>query len=333
MLRAAAGHPSQLQIMYGLSGERRLQRDHARLACGYEKSQPVRIGNARLRPAADRRLRRADGRAACRRESSSSNHRRTRWHFQKVLLEEPARRWPRPDKGIWEIRSGRAALHAFEADGLGRLRPRREGRWRISACPARSTNGERCARRSARRFCANGWSDSRQSFVQTYGGEALDASLLLIPLVGFLPAERSARHLDRRGDPARADRGRPGASLPARPERRRPCRPRGHVPRLQLLARRRALHDRPLRRGGRSFSSACSSLRNDLGLLAEEYDPRTKRQLGNFPQAFSHVGIVNTRNNLLSARGPAAQRAGKAAPTQHEETKTQTGIGVTEKVT
>ena len=75
------------------------------------------------------------------------------------------------------------------------------------------------------------------------------------------------------------------------------------------------------------------SLRNDLGLLAEEYDPRTKRQLGNFPQAFSHVGIVNTRNNLLSARGPAAQRAGEAEATQHEETKTQTGIGVTEKVT
>ena len=171
---------------------------------------------------------------------------------------------------------------------------------------------------------ANGWSDKRKSFVQSYGSDALDASLLLIPLVGFLPAddprvtvstvETIRRELTHDGLVLRyrtddeANDGLSGA-------RRGPSSSArfwmADALSLAMIGRRRC--------GTRNCSSACCAMRNDLGLLAEEYDPIARRQLGNFPQAFSHIGIVNTANNLVSRSGPAEQRAPRSGPKDEDK--------------
>ena len=144
------------------------------------------------------------------------------------------------------------------------------------------------------------------SFVQSYGSKQLDASLLLLPAVGFLPPEdpRIRRHVD--GDRARSRRRRPGAALRHRNVRRWPAAGRG-----LFLACSFWLVDAYLMLGRRDDAVALFeqllSLRNDLGLLSEEYEPRSRRLIGNFPQAFSHLALVNSASNLshLKARRAA----------------------------
>jgi GH15 family glucan-1,4-alpha-glucosidase len=154
----------------------------------------------------------------------------------------------------------------------------------------------------------HGWSDRRQSFVQSYGGDALDASLLLLPLVGFLPpddprvistVEAIQRDLTEDGLVLRYRHTESEDGLSGREGTFLVCS-FWLADALCMIGRLDEAAD---------LFERLLALRNDLGLLAEEYDPRSGRQLGNFPQAFSHVGIVNTANNLVSARGPAAQRA------------------------
>jgi GH15 family glucan-1,4-alpha-glucosidase len=163
----------------------------------------------------------------------------------------------------------------------------------------------------------HGWSEKRQSFVQSYDGDALDASLLLLPLVGFLPPddprvistiEAVQRELTEDGLVLRYRHTEADDGLAGREGTFLVC--------SFWLADALCMIGR-LDEAAELFERLLA-LRNDLGLLAEEYDPRSGRQLGNFPQAFSHVGIVNTANNLASARGPAAQRAGHAEPQQLE---------------
>jgi GH15 family glucan-1,4-alpha-glucosidase len=315
MLRAAAGHPAQLQIMYGLSGERRLNETTLDWLDGYEGSKPVRIGNAahdQLQIDVYGEL--MDALHVGRKFQLEPS--RESWSFQQVLLEILKRRWPRPDKGIWEVRSGARhfthsklmawvaydrAVKGVEDYGLsGKVEEWRREREKI--------RGE---------ILAHGWSEKRQSFVQTYDGEALDAALLMIPTVGFLPAD----------DPRvvstvlaiRRDLTEDGLLLRYRTDASDDgvSGQEGSflvctfwlADALSMIGRTdeaKELFERLL------------TLRNDLGLLAEEYDPREKRHLGNFPQAFSHVGLINTANNLISIAGPAQQRAEE---TPHAEQK------------
>jgi GH15 family glucan-1,4-alpha-glucosidase len=313
MLRAAAGHPKQLQIMYGLSGERRLTEVEVPWLPGYEGSTPVRVGNAafdQLQIDVYGELMDAlhVGRKFMLEPSEAS------WSFQKLLLADLEGKWSEPDEGIWEVRGGRrhfthSRLMAWVAFDRG-----------IKAVEDFGLSGPldhwRTVRETIRDdILANGWSEARGSFVQYYGGEALDASLLLIPSVGFLPPDDP--RVVATVEAIQQDLVEDGLVLRYRPEHTSDGLRGGEgtfvvcsfwlVDALTMIGRvdeAEALFGRLL------------SLRNDVGLLAEEYDPRAKRQLGNFPQAFSHVGLVNAANNLISARGPAEQRADRTPPAE-----------------
>ncbi len=154
--------------------------------------------------------------------------------------------------------------------------------------------------------CREGYNAEKQSFVQYYGGDELDASLLLLPLVGFLPPEDPRI----KGTVAAIQRELTVDGLVLRyrthEARRRAAAGRGRVPGVQLLAGRQPGAARPPA-GGAALFERLLGLRNDVGLLAEEYDPRARRQLGNFPQAFSHLALINTAMNLHN-HGPAHRR-------------------------
>ena len=306
MLRAAAGHPKHLQIMYGLAGERQLTEIELPWLDGYEGSRPVRIGNAasgQLQIDVYGEI--MDTLHIGRRCMLDPSH--TSWNFQKVLLADLEGKWREPDEGIWEVRGGRRhfthsrlmAWVAFDrgikaVEDFGLAGP--AGRWRDVRSAIRDD------------LLANGWSEKHGSFVQYYGGEALDSSLLLIPLVGFLPPDDP--RVVATVEAIRRDLVEGGLVLRYRPEDT-PDGLRGGEGTFLVCSF--WLADALTMMGRVDDAEALFehllSLRNDLGLLAEEYDPRAGRQLGNFPQAFSHVGLVNTAHNLVSARGPAEQRA------------------------
>jgi GH15 family glucan-1,4-alpha-glucosidase len=157
-------------------------------------------------------------------------------------------------------------------------------------------------------ICKNGFNADKSSFVQYYGGDALDASLLLIPQVGFLPPEDPRVKGTVEAIERELTDG--GLILRYRTHETADGLPPGEGAFLACsfwLADAYAMLGR--HEDAERLFEHLLSLRNDLGLLAEEYDPHAKRQLGNFPQGFSHVGLVNTANNLISRRGPAEQRA------------------------
>ena len=309
VLRAAAGHPKHLQIMYGLAGERQLTEIELPWLGGYAGSRPVRIGNAafaQLQIDVYGEIMDAlhIGRKSMLEPSNTS------WNFQKVLLSDLEERWHEPDEGIWEVRGGRrhfthSRLMAWVAFDRGIKAVEDFGlagsveRWRAVRTAIRDD------------LLANGWSPARGSFVQYYGGDALDASLLLIPLVGFLPPDDA--RVVATVEAVRRELVEDGLVLRYRPEQT-PDGLRGSEGTFLVCSF--WLADALIMMGRLDEAEALFehllSLRNDLGLLAEQYDPRAGRQLGNFPQAFSHVGLVNTAHNLASARGPAEQRAGHA---------------------
>jgi GH15 family glucan-1,4-alpha-glucosidase len=304
--RAVAGSPDEIQIMYGLAGERRLDEWVIPWLPGYQGAAPVRVGNA----AAGQLQLDVYGEVM-----DALHHARigslspvsASWTLQVSLVEQIIKIWDQPDEGIWEVRGGRRqftfskvmawvaldrAVSDAEAFNLpGPLDDWRAVRARIHAA-----------------VCEQGYSQSRQSFVQSFGSEDLDASLLMIPLVGFLP------HHDPRVrgtvDAIQRDLVADGLVLRYRTESGADGLPPGEgvflacsfwlADCLQMQGRveeARALFERLL------------GLRNDLGLLSEEYDPHAKRLVGNFPQAFSHIGLVSTAMNLSAAHtGPAEQR-------------------------
>lgn len=306
MLRAAAGAPDQMQIMYGVGGERRLTETELPWLPGYENSLPVRIGNGAYdQIQIDVFGELMDALHTARKSQLGPSQ--EAWRFQQTMLSRLESLWREPDEGIWEVRGGRKhfvhskvmawvafdrAIKAVEHSGLrGPVEKWRALRDEI--------HGEVLAR---------GYDRGRNTFVQHYDGTALDASLLLMAEVGFLPPE----------DP----------------------RFRGTVEAIErelvedgLVLRYRAAETDDGLSGEEGTFLVCSfwladaytmigrrddaealferllALRNDLGLLAEEYDPRLRRQLGNFPQAFSHIGLINTAYNLRRVSGPAHQRA------------------------
>lgn len=307
LLRAVAGDPAKLRIMYGIAGERRLDEHIVPNLPGYEGSRPVRIGNA-----ASRQLQ-----LDVHGEVADALHQARRmglppelaiWDFERALFDWLESGWSQPDEGLWEIRGPRRqfthskvmtwvafdrAVKAVERQGM-------DGpvdRWRAVRDEIH------------RDVCTHGFDAELRSFVQSYGTKVIDASLLLIPVVGFLSGtdprvggtiaavERELlhdgfvlRYPTNDGDNDDGLTGREGAFLACS----------FWLVDAYVLAGRhhdaRVLFDRLL------------ALCNDVGLLSEEYDPLAERFVGNFPQAFSHVALINSARNLSSNEGPAHHR-------------------------
>jgi GH15 family glucan-1,4-alpha-glucosidase len=305
LLNAVAGTPSQLQIMYGVRGERRLPELELGWLPGYEGSRPVRTGNAAARQhQLDVFGEVMDALHFARRAGLEPDQ--AAWAVQRALLEYLETDWEKPDEGIWEVRGPRRhfvyskvmawvamdrAVHAVERSGL----PGDADRWRR----AREAIHEQ--------VCREGFDPQLNSFVQYYGAKSLDASLLMIPLVGFLPArdprvlgtvDAIQRRLTRDGF---VERYATAAGLDG-------LSPGEGVFLLCTfwLADNLALQGRADE--AKELFERLLALRNDVGLLSEEYDTGARRMLGNFPQAFSHVGLINTARNLARSGGPAEDR-------------------------
>jgi GH15 family glucan-1,4-alpha-glucosidase len=306
LLRTVAGSPQQSQIMYGIAGERRLTEWEIPWLPGYFGAKPVRIGNGAFgQLQLDVYGEVMDALHQARRGGLGVSE--SGWALQLALLEHLAKIWQEPDESIWEIRGPRRhftyskvmawvafdrAIKSAEAFGL--------------SGPVDTWRGLRA--QIHEEVCRIGYDPEIGSFVQSYGSKEVDASLLLLPVVGFLPPIDRRIHgtvaaierglmvdgFVRRYDTSRIDDGLPpgeGAFLACS---------FWLVDAYALIGRladARALYERLLR------------LRNDVGLLSEEYDPAAGELVGNFPQAFSHVALVNSAFNLHRVDKPAEQRS------------------------
>jgi GH15 family glucan-1,4-alpha-glucosidase len=309
LFRAVAGSPDQLQIMYGLGGERRLTEWEATWLPGFEESRPVRIGNA----AVNQTQLDVYGEVLDAVYHAQSHGLPPNQHgdaIARVALRHLSKIWDQPDEGIWEVRGPRQhfthskvmvwvafdrMVKMLEQRGsTGRALPR----WR------------QLRERIHEDICSKAFDPELGCFVQAYGSKALDASLLLLPLVGFLPPTDpriigTVKAIEQRlmadGFVCRYDTGEVVDGLPP-----------GEG---AFLACSFWLADNFILQGriseAQELFERLVALRNDVGLLAEEYDPHLGRQLGNFPQAFSHVALVNTAFNLTRSQGPAQQRAAR----------------------
>ena len=310
LVRAIAGDASQLQIMYGISGERQLDEREIDALPGFAQSKPVRIGNqASSQLQIDVYGELMDALYQCRKmalpndQSEDFGSDDSIWHLQCAMLAHLEAVWQQPDEGIWEVRGGRQhftyskvmawvafdrAVKSVEHFGVeGPVEHWREVRDTIH-----------------QQVCERGFNLQRNSFVQSYGSDSLDASLLHIPLVGFLPPDdprviatlaaierelvvdgfvmRYLSHEVKDGLP-----GGEGAFLAC----------------SFWLVDNLALQGR-LTEANHMFERLLA-VANDVGLLAEEFDPVAGQQLGNFPQAFSHVALIHSAFNLLSSHQSA----------------------------
>ncbi|HEX7071408.1 MAG TPA: glycoside hydrolase family 15 protein [Rhodothermales bacterium] len=306
LVRAAAGAPDQMQILYGIGGERRITEWIVDWLPGYEDSKPVRVGNAAYdQLQIDVYGEVMDALHQARRGGLAPSD--SAWALQRALLNHLAKIWREPDEGIWEVRGGRRhftfsrimAWVAFDRGIKGIEEFGLEGpldRWRQIRSEIHDD------------VCTHGFDESIGSFVQAYGSQELDASLLLIPTLGFLPIEDArvigtVEAIETRlvvdGLVLRYDTEESNDGLPPGEGAFLACS--FWLADVYVLMGRRDDAERLFNR--------LLSLQNDVGLLAEEYDPRDGRQLGNFPQAFSHISLLNTAHNLSRARKPAEQRA------------------------
>jgi GH15 family glucan-1,4-alpha-glucosidase len=307
LLRAVAGSPEDLQILYSVTGQRRLDEYEVGWLPGYFDASPVRVGNAASRQLQldvygevmdTLHLARAAG----------LEPEEAAWNIQVVLLRFLERSWQQPDEGIWEIRGPRRhfthskvmAWVAFDravkdAQAFGLDGP--VDRWR----QLRDTIHAE--------VCAAGYDAQRNTFVQSYDSTHLDASLLLIPQVGFLPSddprvrgtvEAIERHLVVDGLVLRYSTSTGVDALPPGEGTFLPCS-FWLADSLVLIGRREE---------GQALFERLVALSNDVGLLSEEYDSRARRMLGNFPQALTHMALINTAH-LLSISAHQVKRAGE----------------------
>ena len=309
LLRAAAGDPEDLQIMYGAAGERRLDEYTVDWLTGYEGSTPVRVGNA----ASEQFQLDVYG------EVLATLH-RTRalmpdadvhhdsWNLELELLECLEGLWRRPDDGIWEVRGPRA--HFTHSKGMAWLAFDRAVRnVHEFGLDGPADRWAKIRDEIHAEICAEGFDRDLNAFTQAYGSKRLDAAVLLLPLVGFLPPDDPRvsgtvhaieRTLLRDGFVARYETSADGDvdGLPAGEGAFLPC--------SFWLAQNLAL----IGREDEAFEmfDRLLAIQNDVGLLAEEYDPIAGRQLGNFPQAFTHVCLVTAAAHLssIARSGPAA---------------------------
>ncbi|HET9187182.1 MAG TPA: glycoside hydrolase family 15 protein [Acidothermaceae bacterium] len=309
LVRAVAGDPKDMQIMYGLDGSRRLVEYELPWLAGYAGSQPVRVGNA-----ASEQLQLdvygevMDALELSRAAGLSVDE--DAWSFQQIIMDYLEGHWSDPDNGIWEIRGDRQhfthskvmcwvavdrAIRGVEQWGLaGPI-----DRWKATRDAIRSD------------VLDHGFDADRNTFVQAYGSSNIDAALLLIPSVGFLPGddprvvgtiEAVQRELQHDGfirryltqDDATSVDGLSGEEAT-------------FLVCTFWLADALCLAGRTDE--AREIYERILALRNDVGLLSEEYDVSARRLIGNVPQAYSHIGVVNTANNLSGASGPAHHRA------------------------
>jgi GH15 family glucan-1,4-alpha-glucosidase len=305
LLRAVAGDPATMQTTYSVNGERRLTELEIPWLAGYERSRPVRIGNAAVEQLQlDVCGELIDAMHVARRAGIPPD--RHGWAVERALLGHLEQTWQQPDHGIWEVRGPTRqfthskvmvwvafdrAVKAVERYGLtGPI-----DRWRRLRQDVHDL------------VCREGFSEKRNSFTQYFGTDDVDASLLLLPLVGFLPAE------DPRvvGTVAAIER-----DLLHNGFVRRYC-PREEVDGLPegegvFIACTFWLTDNYHLQGRHDEATQLferlAGLCNDLGMLAEEYDAVGRRLLGNFPQAFSHVMLINSARNLAHRHGPAERR-------------------------
>jgi GH15 family glucan-1,4-alpha-glucosidase len=304
--RAIAGTPDQLQIMYGIRGERRMHEHELPWLPGYENSAPVRIGNA----AADQFQLDVYGELA-----GAFDHGRRTGIFdpdpiaedsdgsdsmQVLFLNHLASIWDRPDEGIWEIRGeSKHFVHSKVMAWLAFRRAADQPRSRIAA--RFQDSWAELADRIHADICAKGVDPDGNHFVQSYGSKELDASLLVVTLSGFLPEDdprvvNTVRAIEQRlmvkglvkryNTFSGIDGLEPGEGMFL------PCS-FWLVENYVMLGR---MDD------ARTLFAKLVALCNDVGLLAEEYDPVAGRQLGNFPQAFSHVALVNAAYSITHAK-------------------------------
>jgi GH15 family glucan-1,4-alpha-glucosidase len=309
--RSIAGTPAQIQTLYGIAGERLTLEWEVPWLSGYQGAKPVRVGNAasgQLQLDVYGELIDALYQAAAMglvRPTAS-------WPLQRALVSHLETIWELPDESIWEVRGGaqnftfskvmawvaldRVIRGAETFDLPGPL-----ARWRALRDQIHAT------------VCEYGYSKSRGSFVQYFGGDTLDASLLLIPLVGFLPPDDPrvrgtvkaiGRDLMVNGLVRRYLTDETNDGLSGQEGVFLACS-FWYVDNLALQGRYEE---------AREMFERLLTLTNDVGLLAEEYDPVARRQLGNFPQAFSHLALINSAFNLDTYAGPAAQRGQQAEP-------------------
>jgi GH15 family glucan-1,4-alpha-glucosidase len=313
LLRAVAGSATQLQIMYGVTGERRLTEWEVPWLAGFEGSKPVRIGNAaHAQLQLDVYGELMDALYQARRGGLRENKRA--WQIQCALLHHLKSIWTEPDEGIWEVRSGRKhfthskvmAWVAFDraiksASEFGMEGPVDE--WKEVRADIHND------------VCRRAFDPERKSFVQAYGESQLDASLLLIPAVGFLPPEDSRvistisaieRDLVTEGFVRRYDTASTDDGLPPGEGMFLAC--------SFWLAD--AYHMVGRHEDAVKLFERLVGLCNDVGLLSEEYDVSRRRLVGNFPQAFSHIALVNTAHNLTHVEKPSNQRGGRNAAAQ-----------------
>jgi GH15 family glucan-1,4-alpha-glucosidase len=306
LLRAVAGSPNQIQIMYGIAGERRLTEWEAPWLGGYEESRPVRIGNgahSQLQLDVYGELMDALHQARI----GGLPHIAAGWDLQLALLNHLETIWREPDEGIWEVRGPRQhfthskvmAWVAFDRAIKSIERFKLDGpleRWRTIRAEIHA------------QVCEHGFDPGMSSFVRFYGTTELDASLLLLPTVGFLPPtdphiqgtiDAIERKLMKDGLVLRYDTLRCDDGLPPGEGAFLACSfwlVDAYVL-LGRFAQAKALYER------------LAALSNDVGLLSEEYNSKLGRFVGNFPQAFSHVALVNATFNLTRKESPAEQRA------------------------
>ncbi len=311
LLRAVAGVPAQAQIMYSITGERRLTEWQIGWLPGYEGAKPVRIGNgAHGQIQIDVYGEVMDALYQAQRGGLASSA--DAWALQQAFLEHLARIWREPDRGIWESRGPErhftfSKVMAWVAFDRGARIAREFGlqgpvqRW------------SEVAREIHEEVCRKGYDPELGSFVQSYGSKWLDGSLLLLPTTGFLPVDDP-----RIAGTVRAVQGRllqDGFVMRHDPAEVETGLAHGEG---AFLACSFWLADALIMLGkeeeGARLFERLLALRNDVGLLSEEYDVRAKRLVGNFPQAFSHIALINTAQNLARRQKPAEQRAGKATP-------------------
>ena len=310
LLRAVAGSPDQAQIMYGIAGERRLTEVELPWLPGHQGSAPVRVGNAahsQLQLDTFGEVMDALHQARCKGIAASESG----WALQQSFLSHLERIWTEPDEGIWETRGGPQhftyskvmAWVAFDraiksAEQFGLEAPL--DHWRELAATIHAD------------VCRRGFDQELGSFVQSYGSKHLDASLLLLPLVGFLPPDDprvrgTLQAIERRllvdGFVLRYDTAASADGLPPGEGAFLAC--------SFWLVDAYMAQDRW--QDARRMFNRLLDLRNDVGLLSEEYDPRTGRLVGNFPQAFTHLALVNSAFNLTCLEAPEEHRARPAA--------------------
>jgi GH15 family glucan-1,4-alpha-glucosidase len=297
LLRTIAGSASQMQIMYGVHGERRLDEREIPWLSGYENSKPVRIGNA----ASNQFQLDVFGEVLLAMQQSHEMGLETDesdWRLQVQLMRFLELHWHEPDEGIWEVRGGRK--HFTHSKMMAWLAFDRAIKL-AEACQHSGTDHiprwKKIRDYIHREVCERGYNKDKKAFTQSYGSDALDASLLMMPRVGFLPPsdervrgtiEAIERELVQDGLVLRYRTEEHVDGLPGREGTFLPCS-FWLASCLHLIGRTddaKAMFERLL------------ALRNDLGLISEEYDPIAKRQLGNFPQAFTHLALVNSARIL-----------------------------------